>query len=186
MFGKIKTITEYFFLKKKLKLMNNQKRLLAQYDSLYKWLINSLVDFTDEEANQRLNKNMNHVKYLAGHLTNAHYSYAMIAGVKVERKWDELFAGLGKSSARDNFSYPTIQEIKAEWEQINQSVRGSLEALSEEALNKEMPGSPLSQSKIFNNTVGDFWAFMNMHQTYHIGQIGILRKGFDKEPMTFR
>ncbi|MEO9005163.1 MAG: DinB family protein [Ginsengibacter sp.] len=166
--------------------MNDKKLLLAQYDSLYRWFINSLVDFTDEETNHRLNENMNHVKYLAGHLTNAQYAYAGIAGVEVERQWDELFAGLGKSSARDNFSYPTIQEVKAEWEQINQSVRDSLQALSEDALDKAMPGSPLAQSKVFDTTVGDFWAFMNMHQTYHIGQIGILRRGFGKEPMTFR
>ena len=65
--------------------MNDKKRLLAQYDSLYKWFINSLVDFTDEETNQRLNKNMNHVIYLAGHLTNAQYAYATIASVKIER-----------------------------------------------------------------------------------------------------
>ncbi len=167
-------------------MMNSQKQLLAEYDSICIWFKNSLVGFTDEETNQRLNKNMNHAKYIAGHLLNTQYAFAMIGGVTIERKWDELFAGRGKTKALDDFPYPSIEEIKNEWEQLNLKVRENLNALTEDDLNKEIPDSPLSQSKVFDTTVGDFWAFINIHQVYHIGQIGILRRGFGKEPMKYR
>lgn len=166
--------------------MNSQKQLLAQFDSIYIWFKNALIDFTDEETNKRLNKNMNHVKYIAGHLLNSQYAFAMIGGVKVERKWDELFAGRGKTKALDDFPYPSIEEIKKEWEQLYPSVREGLDKLKDDDLNKEIPDSPLSQSKVFDTTVGDLWAFLNIHQIYHLGQIGILRRGFGKEPMKYR
>ncbi len=69
----------------------NNKQLLAQYDSIYTWFKNALARFTDEDINQRLNKEMNHVKYITGHLLNTQYAFAMIAEVPVERKWDTLF-----------------------------------------------------------------------------------------------
>lgn len=166
--------------------MSNKKQLLAQYDSLYKWFSNALVDFTDDETNERVHKNMNHVKYVAGHIMNAQYGLAWIAGVKVESKWDELFAGQGKTKALDDYPYPSIEDIKAEWEQLCPLIRKGLETLPEESLEKELPGSPLAGSKVFDATVGDFWAFLIIHQIYHIGQIGILRRGFNKEPMKYR
>lgn len=166
-------------------MMSSKKQLLAQYDLHCKWFHNALADFTDEEVNQRLDKNMNHVKYLAGHLLNSQYAYAMIGDIKVERKWDELFAGRGKSRAKDNFPYPTIEEIKAEWDQLQPTVRSGLEALPEETLKKELPGSPVAQLGVLDSTIGDLWAFLNLHQVYHIGQIGILRKGFGKEAMKY-
>lgn len=162
------------------------KQLLAQYDSIYIWFKNALVGFTDKETNQRLNKDMNPVKYIAGHLLNTQYAFAMIAKVPVERKWDELFAGQGKTKALDDYPYPTIEEIKHEWEKLYQPIRKGLIALTEEDRNKEIPESPLSQSQVFDTTVGDFWAFFTIHQIYHIGQIGILRRGFGKEPMKYR
>lgn len=161
--------------------MSSKKQLLMQYGVLYKWFRNALVDFKDEETNQRVNENMNHVKWLAGHIVNGQYAYALIAGVKTERKWDDLFAGLGKTKALDNYPYPDIEEIKAESEHIQQLVTDKLEELTEDELGKELQGTPLGNIKVI-----DFWSFMNIHQCYHIGQLGILRRGLGKDPMSLR
>ncbi|WP_344979186.1 DinB family protein [Compostibacter hankyongensis] len=165
--------------------MHSKKQLLAQYVLHCRWFVNVLEGFTDEETNERINADMNHVKYLAGHLLNAQYAFAQIAGITVTRKWDELFAGQGKSKARDNFPYPSIDEIKATWDQLYPVVKSALEKMPEEALQKELPASPVAGHGILDSTVGDLWAFLNLHQAYHIGQIGILRRGFKKDPMKY-
>lgn len=156
--------------------------LIIQFDLHQKLFNNVLEGFTDKETNQRLHgdTNMNHVKYLAGHLLNSQYGLAMLANIEREVKWNKLFAAAGQSEAKDDIEYPTIEEIKAEWNEMYSPVRKGLEKLTLEELNKKPPGN-----LDFWQTSGEMWAFLNHHQAYHIGQIGILRKGFGKEPMRY-
>lgn len=172
-------------LRSKVKAMNSKKQLLAQYVLNGTWFNNVLTGFADEETNRRISPDMNHVKYLAGHLFTSLYSFAMIAEIQVEKKWGELFAGVGKSKALDHYEYPSIEEIRAEWARVFPLVKRGLEALPEEGLQKEFPASPVAGFGILDATIGDLWAFLNLHQAYHIGQIGILRRGFGKDPMKY-
>lgn len=163
--------------------MSSKRELLAQYDLLNHWFNNSLADLSDEETNKRVHQKMNHVKYIAGHLVNAQYGIADLSGAKIEHRWNDLFAGLSKTHAQDNFPYPSIEEIKAEWNKNYPVVREKLNSLSDSALDEILPGEPMKQTGMFNGSRGDLWAFLNEHQMYHIGQIGILRRGLGKEPM---
>lgn len=160
-----------------------KKYLLIQFDLHHRLYNNVLADFSDEETNRRLHgdTNINHVKYLAGHLLNSQYGLALMAGLYPEVKWNELFAVMGQSEAKDDFPYPTIKEIKAEWKKLYHPLRNGLERLTPEALN-ETPPEPFDRVA---DTKGDLWAFINHHIAYHIGQIGILRRGFGKEPMRY-
>lgn len=155
--------------------------LINQYDLHHRLYNNVLDSFTDEETNQRLqgDRNMNHVKYLAGHLLNAQYGFTEIAGVDIDVKWNDLFAAAGQSEAKDDIKYPTIEAIKNEWNTLHKSTRAGLEKLQAEELESKSPYEQLF------DTVGEMWAFLNHHQAYHIGQIGILRRGFGKAPMSY-
>jgi len=157
--------------------------LLTQFDLHHRLYNNVLQGFTDEETNQRLhnNPNMNHVKYLAGHLLNSQYALAQTAGLNVEVKWNELFAVMGQSEAKDDFPYPSIEEIKNEWNQLYEPTRNGLEKLSDDAL-RSTPHPPFDQVA---ESKGELWTFINHHIAYHMGQIGILRRGFGKEPMSY-
>ncbi len=157
--------------------------LLAQFDLHHRLYNNVLAGFTDDETNCRLhdNENINHVKYIAGHLLNSQYGLAKIVGMEPEVKWNDLFAVMGKSEAKDDFSYPDIEEIKAEWNEMYEQVRAGLSKLSAEDLSKKAP-APFDN---IANSVGELWTFINHHTSYHIGQIGILRRGFGKEPMSY-
>ena len=160
-----------------------QKALLVQFD-LHQRLFNNVLDgFSDKETNSRLSgyPKMNHVKYLAGHLLNSQYALAQIAGLNPEVKWDELFAVMGQSSAKDNFAYPGIEEIKNEWNVLYESTRNGLAKMGKDRL-AQMPHQPFDQVA---ESVLDLWAFVNHHIAYHIGQISIIRRGFDKDPMSY-
>ncbi len=158
--------------------------LIIQYD-LHHLLFNSVLDgFTDKETNQRLDgyAEVNHVKHIAGHMLNSQYGMAMIAGLKPEVKWNSMFAVMGQSEAKDYTDYPSIEEIKAEWNQMHEPTRRGLLELKQNTLNQKPPSpfDPVSE------TVEQLWAFINHHQAYHIGQIGILRRAFGKEPMSYQ
>ncbi len=157
--------------------------LLTQFDLHHKLYNNVLDGFTDEETNRRLNgyPNINHVKYLAGHLLNSQYGLAGMAGLKPEVKWSDLFAVMGQSEAKDDVDYPDIEEITEEWNGLYQPLRSSLVRLTDEDL-ACTPPTPFDQLAESN---GVLWAFINHHTAYHIGQIGILRRGFGKDPMCF-
>lgn len=157
--------------------------LLTQFDLHHRLYNNVLAGFTDEETNQRLHgdKNMNQVKYLAGHLLNSQYGLGIIAGINPEVKWNDLFAVMGQSEAKDDIEYPDIEEIKNEWNGMHEAIRNGLERLNPKVLNTKPP-APFDQVA---DSIGDLWAFINHHQAYHIGQIGILRRGFGKEPMRY-
>ena len=157
-----------------------KNHLLIQFDLHHRLYNNVLDGFTDEETNRRLQgyKKMNHVKYLAGHLLNAQYGLAEIAGVGFDVKWNELFAAAGQSEAKDDIAYPHIDEIKSEWNKLYEETRHGLEKLAPEDLEKEAPYE-------FFSSAGEMWAFLSHHQAYHIGQIGILRRGFGKAPMRY-
>ncbi|MEM8968780.1 MAG: DinB family protein [Bacteroidota bacterium] len=157
--------------------------LLTQFDLHHRLYNNVLEGFSDEETHQRLHDNprINHVKYLAGHLLNSYYGLATTAGMNLESKWNALFAVMGQSEARDDFSYPTIEEIKAEWNGLYPSLRYRLGNLSSEALAAQPP-APFDQVA---SSSGELWTFINHHIAYHIGQIGLLRRGFGKAPMQY-
>lgn len=157
--------------------------LLIQFDLHQRLFNNVLQGLSDEETNLRLKgfPQTNHVKYLAGHLLNAQYGLAKIAGLKPEFKWNELFAVMGNSAAKDNFPYPNIEEIIAEWNGLYKPIREGLKKLTMEQINSKPP-EPFDTA---SDSVGQFWTFISHHQAYHIGQIGILRKALGKQPLSY-
>ncbi len=157
--------------------------LLFQFDLHHRLYNNVLEGFSDEETNQRLNGNsqINHVKYLAGHLLNSNYGLAAMAGMKPDVKWNALFAVMGLSEAKDDFPYPDIEEIKAEWNQLYPSLRYRLGDMNTDALSTKPP-APFDQ---LAESCSELWTFINHHVAYHIGQVGILRRGFGKMPMSY-
>lgn len=164
--------------------------LLAQFDFHQRLFNNVLEDFSDAESNERPHGDtrMNHVKYLAGHLLSTQYGLALLAGARVQPRWQELFAPRGETRARDDIAYPTLDEIRAEWNGMYREVHDRFDRLSDTDLADTAP-EPLGRffegNPDFGNTLAGVWAFLNHHQAYHIGQIAILRKGFGKEPMRY-
>lgn len=157
--------------------------LLIQFDLHQRLFNNVLDDFTDAETNERPygDTNVNHVKYLAGHLLNSQYGLIQMAGLEPDVKWKKLFAVMGGSEAKDEFDYPSIEEIKKEWNRWHEPAFHGLKQLSDQ----ELEQSPLPPFDKVATTNGELWAFINHHQAYHIGQISILRKAFGKEAMSY-
>lgn len=167
--------------------MSAKKQLLAQYD-LHNVLFNNVIAaISDEEANKSVADPMNSVKWLAGHLLWANANLANIGGTKIEVKWRDHFY-TKEGGGPDDFNapkseLPTLEQIKNKWNEDAPVIRKGLENLPEEALNSVVPiQHPIAP---FDNTLAGLWAFINDHQSYHIGQIGILRRSLGKTAMKY-
>jgi len=167
--------------------MSAKKQLLAQYD-LHDVLFNNVIkDISDAEANTCVAEPMNNVKWLAGHLLWAQRNLVRIAGAQVDIPWTGHFLTIqGSTEEERNMpkgEFPTIEQIRDKWNEVTPAIRQGLANLPDEALNSAIEVKhPLAP---FDNTLAGLWAFINDHQSYHIGQIGILRRRLGKEAMAY-
>ena len=167
--------------------MSAKTVLLDQYD-LHNVLYNNVIaDISDEESNKSLADPMNSVKWLAGHLAWAQLNLANIGGMPQEFQWRDRFHTKEGATPQDLAAppseLPTLAQIKDKWNEMSPVIRKGLENLPEQALDSEVPVQhPIAP---FDKTLGGLWAFINHHQAYTIGQIGILRRGLGKSAMGY-
>ncbi len=167
--------------------MSAKKQLLAQYD-LHDLLFNNVIEgISDEQSNRCIATPMNSVKWLAGHLLWANAHLAKIGGALVEVKWRDHFHSK-QGGGPDDFNappseLPTLEQIRQKWNEDAPTIRKGLENLPDAALDSTVEFKhPILP---FDNTLAGLWAFINHHQAYTIGQIGILRRALGKDAMSY-
>ncbi|WP_295666953.1 DinB family protein [uncultured Mucilaginibacter sp.] len=167
--------------------MSAKKVLLDQYD-LHNVLYNNVIaDINEEESDKCIADPMNCVKWLAGHLAWAQLNLGNIGGVPIDFAWRDHFHTKQGATPQDlgapPSELPPFQQIKDKWNEMGPVIRKGLENLPDAALdtviNIPHPIFP------FDNTLAGLWAFINHHQAYTIGQIGILRRGLNKDAMKY-
>lgn len=167
--------------------MSAKKQLLAQYD-LHDVLFNNVINnISDAESNEIIAEPMNSVKWLAGHLLWAQKNLARIGGAQVVIPWSDHFYTIQGATDEDRNApeseFPTLDQIRDKWNEVSPAIKQGLANLPEQALDSVIEAKhPIAP---FDNTLGGLWAFINDHQSYHIGQIGILRRSLGKEAMAY-
>ncbi len=78
-------------------------------------------------------------------------------------------------------SYPTLLEIKQEWKKATKLLEDALESVTEEHLAADCP----LKSSIGDFSFGGTLAFLAQHESYDIGQMGLLKKYLTKEAMKY-
>ncbi|MCP4203453.1 MAG: DinB family protein [bacterium] len=129
-----------------------------------------LSDLSQEDAVHRLkNGDGSSIAYLVGHITSSRYGLLKSLGVASENPFQDLHgAGVG---SKDGSAYPPITELKAGWDEAAGKLHAALDAITdEEALAEEEGGFPIPDP-----TLRGRLTFIAWHESYHIGQIGILR-----------
>jgi hypothetical protein len=142
---------------------------------------NVLVDISNEESDIRIVPGINNIKWLAGHLVWGQLGLARIAGVTVNIVWTDHFNTQLKEAVNPSIKVPSLEEIKAEWNNYAGPIRDGLEKTTDDTLNSAIE-FPLPAFK----TTESLWTFINHHQAYTIGQIGILRRALGKDAMKYR
>ncbi len=142
-------------------------------------LLNCLEGLSDEDALQRLEGGGNTIAFLAGHLTDTRHFLAGRLGHPLANPLSRYLAQA--SSIDDIIEWPTLAEQREWWRTVSRHLSDVLAARTPEELSRpDAHRFPMADS-----TELGLIAFLAQHDSYHIGQMGFLRRQLGKEAMTY-
>lgn len=150
-----------------------------------KLFINVLDGITDAQAEERINNQTNHLKWIAGHLTNIRYNISTMAGVPknfpfADKYVDQTQPPPFNRKLNETIVYPTIEELKACWKEISPIFTNAITNLTEEQLAIQMPFNIPTGNSFF-----DALSFLGSHEAYHIGQMSTIRRFLGLSAMSY-
>lgn len=157
---------------------NYQSEIILKMNS--RLFLNALEGVTDEQAKIRISDHNNPLNWLATHTIWARFNICMLLGKPAAKNpYDGMFENFKPFDP--SFNYPTLAQDKEEWNKATALLEGALSSVSEEHLAAECP----LKSPIGDFTNGGTVAFLTQHESYDIGQLGLLKKYLTKEAMKY-
>ena len=141
--------------------------------------LSTLDGITEEQAKERITGHVNPVNWIAAHTLWARYVTLMILGSPVDNPYNDLFENFKAYDA--SLNYPTLSEIKSEWKKVSGLLQEAIKNVTEEHL----VADTLIKSPIGDYTNTGTVAFLTQHESYDIGQLGLLKKFLTKEAMSY-
>ena len=141
--------------------------------------INAIEGVTDALAAERISDHNNPFNWLATHTVWARYNTCGLFGKPATNPYAGMFEGFKPFDP--SHQYPSMEEIKTEWNKATELLKDAMASVSEEHLASDCP---------FKSPTGDFSfagsiAFLAQHESYDIGQMGLLKKYLTKEAMKY-
>ena len=159
--------------------MSSIKHLANIFNLNTRLFVNTLAGVTETQSEDRISGHSNSFKWIATHTVWARFNILMFLGKPVANPYPGLFDNFRPFDAADK--YPTMEEIKNEWQKASALLKETLASVTEEQLAGD---SPL-KSPIGDNTNAGTIAFLAQHESYDIGQLGLLTKYLTKEAMSY-
>lgn len=164
------------------------KQTLSQQFALHNRLFNNVLEnIKDAQGSERLSEQVNHLQWIAGHLVNSRYNYTSMLGLELsfpyKEKYTDHTAPPPNNRALDkSIDYPSLSEIQKYWNELGNKFAEGVANLSEEQLSSPLP----FRVPIGGNTMLDLFAFLATHESYHIGQMSIIRKYLGLSAMSYK
>ncbi len=142
-------------------------------------LLNCLDGLSDELANRRGEPHLNSISFLVAHLTDTRHYLASIAGSPLPSPFSPAFA---KAKTMEEAGLlPSLEELKGHWERAAAHLAVLIERLDTPQLNQSGTALPGSDGTLLGNL-----SFLAQHESYHLGQIALLRKSHGLPAMSYR
>jgi uncharacterized damage-inducible protein DinB len=143
-------------------------------------LINCLDGLTDETARLRHATGVNSATFIAAHVTDSRFFLLRTLGGSLE---NPLSAMLDKAKRIDDITdWPSLDTIRAAWITVSSTLDTQIDAISAADLDSQadarFPG--VERTRLGALT------FLVQHDSYHIGQLALLRKPADLPAMSYR
>lgn len=142
---------------------------------------NCLADLSDDLAAVRPSGRgpTNSALFLAAHLVDSRYWLLNLLG---DKQASPLKGAEGGFNDIDKVSsYPSLSEIQTAWTSVGAALDRQLKSVGTAELEAPLdPGFPLESKTVLGVT-----AFMVQHESYHLGQLGLLRKHAGLEAMAY-
>ncbi len=139
------------------------------YDFNTRIVAASLGDLSNDDAGRRWREGEgSSISFLLGHLLSSRVGMLKRFGETEDNPYAELFGG--SAEPQDVDAYPTITELANGWDEVAARLSSTLAGLSEDQILASAEGFPVS-----DQTARGALMFMSWHESYHVGQIGLIR-----------
>lgn len=129
----------------------------------------SLSDLSAEDAGRRWrNGDGSSILFLLGHLLSSRVGLLKRFGETEENPYAELFGGNAEPRHADE--YPPLDELARGWDDVASRLESTLKELSEEQIMASAEGMPIP-----DQTARGALMFLAWHESYHFGQLGLMR-----------
>lgn len=142
-------------------------------------LLNCVADLDEDRANFRGTPAVNSIAFLVAHLTETRHFAAGLLGVPLQSPFPDAFAKA--RSLDDAGPLPPLAALQASWERISAHLAVVVERVDTAQLaqpSQQLPGS--------DGTLLGALAFLAQHESYHLGQIGLIRRQQGLPAMHYR
>jgi uncharacterized damage-inducible protein DinB len=132
--------------------------------------LNCLDGWKEDQARWRPAPDANSAAFIALHLVDSRHYIAKILGVTMENP----FAFLAEARTIDDVkTWPPLAEVREAWKAVTGNMRERFKTLAPEdlAAKAEWAEMPMDDRTNLGMVI-----FMMQHESYHIGQLGLLRK----------
>jgi hypothetical protein len=150
--------------------MNLRLNPLVQILQVNDWLFHKSAEgLSDTDLLRRMDDRGNSFNWIAGHVVNARYLMANVAGLEHQLPYADLFA---RGAAHPEASaLPSSTEIARYWGEITEPLIARLGELGDAELDADS-GRDVPNG---DRSVLGFLSFLCLHESYHLGQLGYLR-----------
>ncbi|HZS60170.1 MAG TPA: DinB family protein [Gemmatimonadaceae bacterium] len=130
---------------------------------------NCLIGMSDEMSRRRPTPTTNHAAFVAAHVADSRYFLLKILGAPQP---SPLEAYIGSAGRLDEVQkWPTLEETHAAWTKAGHALRDRLVAMK--AAELDAPCDPPFLGEGVSRLSG--LSFLSQHESYHIGQLSLLR-----------
>ena len=154
--------------------------LAAIFDLNTDLALNCLDGFDDQAARHQASPALNSMAYLLAHITDSRHYLAAWLGHATD---NPLSAALKDAKGvNDAGPLPGLETLRGHWQDISTHLGATLAEAPPELLNESSPQRfPIADS----SRLGAI-AFLAQHESYHIGQLGLLRRQAGHEAMGYQ
>jgi hypothetical protein len=152
--------------------------MTRQFELLTDWYLSVIENIRPEDGRKALTEHNNSLEWLAGHLL-------LTRGRNVARlgqpapPFEQLAAFVSPTLPPPGFrpfspriQYPGLEACASAWVEVSRQFLHALETASEQVLRAEIP----LQGPTGGSTVEDLLVAAVLHESFHIGQMSIIRK----------
>lgn len=142
--------------------------------------LNCLDAMDNDQASWRPNELTNSAGFVALHLVDTRHWLAGMLGLTLTHPFKELCAKA--KSISDTVQLPSLEELRNAWKDVTGEVRERLKTLNAADLDAPAKWNPPG---VDDKTMLGLLAFLMQHDSYHVGQMAILRKQVGLAAMTY-
>ena len=142
--------------------------------------LNAIDGMDDDQAAWRASEESNSAGFIALHIVESRHHIARTVGLELENPFAPLTKG--RRSIAEMHGMPAMDELRQDWKKLTGELRVKFGQLTPADLDKDTgTGLPIDDKSVLG-----VLAFLFMHEAYHIGQLGLLRKQVGLSAMALR